>query len=225
MLTIYNRSNALAKISTELFYINRIEDSVKRMEDSIALASIIEDEIDKDESLHEIAIELSKMNLVKESLDILQMVNVEWVRNSALFNIAIQLAKNRCWENIEKVTLEITDTQYRTDCFLKVGKIIADLEGLENCLLTIYEYFSKENSGFILNGVCGIFTQINCTKDMTFSVLKHSNIFLNTVQNVLEFYTLNQLFIQTLNENKFERLNQTLNLQWALDLQKKAIKN
>jgi hypothetical protein len=50
------------------------------------------------------------------------------------------------------------------------------------------------------------------------SILKDDSQEMSLKNYILQIYTLNQLFFSNLPQEKLDRYNRTLNLQWAIDI-------
>ncbi len=58
----------------------------------------------------------------------------------------------------------------------------------------------------------------NVNFDNTVNAVLKNRLSVSFIENVLQMYSLNQLYFSNLNEEKLKRYNYTLNLQWAIDI-------
>ena len=58
----------------------------------------------------------------------------------------------------------------------------------------------------------------NVNLDNTVNAVLKNRLSVSFIENVLQIYSLNQLYFSNLNEEKLKRYNDTLNLQWAIDI-------
>ena len=68
------------------------------------------------------------------------------------------------------------------------------------------------------NGIINNVNTTNINIEFTNNVIKDPTQEVKLIEHVLQMYALNQLFFENLSEEKINRFNRTLNIQWAIDI-------
>jgi hypothetical protein len=121
------------------------------------------------------------------------------------------------WKLAEEIGLEITQVVKRQNCWKQIGKNIYNQLGYFKAMDRIIELNTPEaKTHFKL----GVIEQINTStigKEICLHFLKDMENQISSIEHVLQIYALNQLFFEELGQDKVQRYNHSLNIQWAID--------
>lgn len=212
------KSIALIKISTKFNKIRPYNYSTDLIEESIKIALSIIDENDKIHSLQEIAKELIKQNKIDKSNEIIELVKPLIKKNLLLYESSLLLARQEDWNLIESFVIRISEPKLQYECLFRVGKIICKKYEIETALNIFNNFSLLDIKRTVLEGFIKSITLKDCTFVNINILLFYS--FKNEIpfEKILQQYALNQLFFENLPEEKIQRFNRTLNIQWAIDI-------
>ena len=214
----YIQDNSLKDISTELA-------NQEKIKKAIELARRIKNEEVKIEALANISAELSKhgkveeaSSIIQEALDYAHDIGDETEKSSALKCIAIELIKKRNWSLAEKIGCEITKIIERQDCFKLFGKISSEKIDVFESLNGFKRLNTLEARFFYLKGWLENLKLNSANKEITINTILFIKEDMISIERLLILHTLNQFFFEKIPEEKIQRFNRTLNLQWAIDI-------
>ena len=131
----------------------------------------------------------------------------------------------------EQISSKLKISQHALkSCWEKIGENIFKNMGFENAYKTSEQIESDEikksfKLGIIYNLYGNEFNDYLSSKERVFiekeaitSIIKDNMMGPKDYNYVLQLYTLNQLFFSNLPQEKIDRYNRTLNLQWAIDI-------
>jgi hypothetical protein len=214
----WEKKLVLTAISSELAKQGKIEES-------LSIARGISNECEKSKALIEISSELvmqskeeESSNVIKESLNIARGIINEWGKSRALIAISSELAKHGNLMFAEKTGLEISQIAERHKCWKKISLIILGKEGYQKSLQQFSQFQNDEARLFFLKGLAENVSvnQLNST-----CINESLPIFVNdveSIENLLKKFAFYQVFFEKSAKEKIQRLNRTLNIQWALDI-------
>ncbi len=115
-----------------------------------------------------------------------------------------------CWEEIGESTFE----KMGFENAYKVSEEIDSLEILKSFKLgVIYKMYGGQLNDYLSSKEIAFIK-----KDTTALILKDKLMTPKEYNYILQIYSLNQLFFEELTQEKLNRYNRTLNLQWAIDI-------
>jgi len=79
---------------------------------------------------------------------------------------------------------------------------------------------TEEARIYYLKGIFNSLTSNECNEEFIFSARKFYLKDMVSMEKLFQNYALHELFIQEASADKIERLNRTLNIQWAIDIKK-----
>jgi hypothetical protein len=188
------------------------------MQESLAITLDMSDDYWKTSALSEIALELSKQGRVEESLAITRGISNASYKLSTLNTIAVQLSKLGHLEKAEAVVLEIPQIAQRQSAWKEISKSRVDTDGWQNALSNVEIFQSEEAKLFYLKGWAENvkLTDVNdiCIQQALPMIASDSK----SIENLLQHYALNLVMMGNPSRELTDRLNRTLNIQWALDI-------
>jgi tetratricopeptide (TPR) repeat protein len=219
------KSSALLEISKVFFEQNQCDDALKYLNEALSNSNMIEDESLKVTLLISIAIEFDKHNQFKVFLEVIMeaIKSARLIKNKigfdyALTEISIQLAQRGCWKLIEDTVAEIYNHQMREDCWLKIAVSLNKNRDYYSMRKLINEFSYAESKIQMKQAIIRSVDEVNISKDICIHVLNDRSIPVDLTQHILQMYSMNQLFYTDAKPEKIQRLNRTLNIQWAIDI-------
>jgi len=219
------KSAALRAISTELAKQGKLEEGASVIQESLECARGIDAESGKSAALGAISTELAKQgkleegaSVIQESLECARGINGESRKSAALRAISTELAKQGDYKLSEQIGLEINQAAERHDCWKTIAKQQKEQFGKVESLNIRDKFQSEEAQIFYLKG----WAESTTVEDMC-PELAHDAILAlvndsTSLEHFLQVYAQLELFFANSSQEKIERLNQSLNLQWALDI-------
>ena len=181
---------------------------------------MIDDEYRKSVVLLEIYSELAKHGEVKEaslimqtSIDFAKLIANENDNNRYLRDLSIEMVKQENWSKAEKIGKKITESIKRHSLWRVLATKTKAGESLEKAVL----FNNEEARTFFLKGWVDVNkyeTSIDLIK-LALYLLKNDP---NSIKDLLQPRIINQIFFEELPKKKILRFNNSLNLQWAIDL-------
>jgi hypothetical protein len=195
------------------------------MQESLAIARGISSDWHKSRALNTIALELSKQGQVadsavvmQESLAIASGINDESKKSRALNAIAVELTKQGHFSTAEAVGLEIPQIAQRQNAWKEISKSRVEADGWQNALRQVEIFQSDEAKLFYLKGWAENVkvTDVNdiCIQQ-ALPMIENDN---TSIENLLQHYAVNLVMMGEPSRELTDRLNRTLNIQWALDI-------
>lgn len=220
-----DRINALNDISTELAKQGKLEEAASAMQDALTCAMGISDEFWKSLALENISTELAKQGKIEEAHTCVSGISDESLKSSALKDISIELTKQGNWSLAETFGWDILQTHERHDCWQAIAKVSFEKMGWPLALQFSVNLLTPEAKKHYIRSFSDWLKPFEC----------HSELFLNvrgyfledpiSLENLMRQFALHELFFNKAPIIKLERINRTLNIQWAIDIKRKQIKN
>ncbi len=212
------KSNSLNDISIELAKQGKVEEA-------LTCARGISDEFWKSLALENISTELAKQGKIEEAHTCVSGISDESLKSSALKDISIELTKQGNRSLAETFGWDILQTHERHDCWQAIAKVSFEKMGWPLALQFSVNLLTPEAKKHYIRSFSDWLKPFEC----------HSELFLNvrgyfledpiSLENLMRQFALHELFFNKAPIIKLERLNRTLNIQWAIDIKRKQIKN
>ena len=175
--------------------------------------------IEKSDALHSISSELTKQGKIEEALDCASGISEVYSKCSALKYISNELTKLGNWQLAESIVLEITLVSERHIFWETLAANRYKEIGWQKALQEVNQLKNEEARLFYLKGwteaVSLEETDAVCVQE-ALSHLAHDS---ENIENLLQKYALHELFFGNIDKELVHRLNKSLNIQWALDIQ------
>ena len=214
-----DKCRALAFISGELAKQGHLEEAAFSMQEALACArGMMGSELDKSDVLMSISGELAKQGRFEEALACARGMSYESDKCRALSTISGELVKQGHVEEAEAVGLEISRISERHDCWRKIAEINLEKECWKMALNAVQEYKSDEARQFCLRGWC---EKVNVNESTADSIAEALPVVVNdseSIELLLQKYALRETVLARSKPVLQQRLNHTLNIQWAIDI-------
>ena len=193
------------------------------LEESLVIGRGISDDFYKSSALKDISLELRKqgnievsLSVMQESLTIARGISDGNLKSAALKNIAIELAKQGDLALAESVALEIIQLAERHNSWKTIAQNVFKETDWQKSLQQNTQFKSDEARLFYLKGWANAVNECDadCVQE-ALSQLAHDS---ESVESILQSHALHEIFFGAADQKKFNRLNRTLNIQWALDI-------
>lgn len=205
-------------ISTELAKQRKIEEALK-------CANEISDLSDKSSALKSISAELAfqgdielSSSIMQEALECARGMIDESDKSSALKDISTEMANQGVWNLAEIVGSEILQIAERQDCWKEIGIAQNKKDGCELAFKNKNKFQSHEAQTFYLKGWAESITVDDISDELAHLAIQVLQQDSTSLEHFLQVYAQHELFFSNPSQEKIDRLNKTLNLQWALDI-------
>ena len=205
-------------ISTELAKQGKIEEALE-------CTRGISDDYRKSNALRYISAELANQGKIEETASAMQEAiecarAISYYRDkfSALQDISTELAKQGNFPLAEQVGLEIPFIADRQFCWKVMANSIKKIHGWRAALEKVQKLQTEEARIYYLKAIFNSLTLNECNAKFILSARKFYLKDIVSMQQLFQNYALYELFFQENSGDKIERLNRTLNIQWAIDI-------
>jgi hypothetical protein len=189
-----------------------------QVEESLAITRGISSERAKSNALCAIAVERSKQGQLEESLAIARGISHESEKSRALKDIAVELSKQGNFAMAQEVGLEIAQIAQRQEAWKEMAATKVETDGWQKTLLLAEEFQSDEAKLFYLKG----WAECVAIKDVVVTCIQEALPMIasdsKSIDNLLQYYAVNLVMMGKPSRELTDRLNRTLNIQWALDI-------
>ncbi len=140
-----------------------------------------------------------------EKNNLLERICCEFVKRSNL-NLAVQICH------------EINDTFKRQLCLKSIAENICEQISWQGALGSVNKLESPEAKKYYLKGLAELYDITNSNKKMILYARQYYQNDIASMELLLQQYALHELFFDDVSDSKLERLNRSLNIQWAIDI-------
>ena len=211
------KSSALNDISAELANQGKVEEA-------LTCARGISDESHKSSALSAISTELANQGKVEEALTCARGISDDYCKSSALKNISTELAKQGDWVFAENISLEIPQLKEKHSCWKTMSKNSLHEIGSQKALHNVLRLQSDEARRYYIQGWVEHVDLTDCSKDLFLATRHYYQADTNCLQQMLQKFALHHLFLDESEPDFIQRLNKSLDIQWAMDIKNNPIK-
>ncbi len=219
------RATTLKKISTMLAKQGKIDHALETS------SGIIYDWI-KCSALVAISSELYKQHnfeqsttVLKEAYKTTRKITLKSPKSTGLSSISFELAKKNNWFGAEKIGSEIPLAADRQSCWKKLANASVDQIECQVSLSNVKKLHSDEARSFYLKGWAESVSVTDVDKSCLRQAIQYFPNDVKSLEHLLHHYAIHEVFLGDLSQDKVQRFNQTLSLQWALDIKKSFSNN
>ncbi len=226
------KSGVLQSISGKLAKQGHIEQATRVLQESYECAKGIDDDMEKSKILQSISGKLFVKGhieqaacVLQESLECARGIIDNLDKSSALKAISHELVKQENWLLAESVGQEIPVIAERHDCWKILARNLYKEMGWQRSLRHSNQLKSEEGRMYYLKGWAGALNMNNSDKICIQEALCRLVDDSESIELLLKKHALTELFFNTSNPDKFKRLSNTLNIQWAMEIAAKFPNN
>ncbi len=219
------KCSLLMKISTELLYQDKLEESNTLIDEAIENARVISVDFIKIIAFLEISTELAKqakldesMTLMEEALRFANKKGDSWSTYDGLKKLSIELVRQGKYSIAEKIVLGIENSSIRYSYWELISQMIIEKDGFDLALNSSSYFLSDEAKLYYLRTWAQSITVNDITKDLSnkaILVLSNDSLSLEHFMQVQAQY---EILYGSISDGKMNRLNKTLNIQWLIDI-------
>ena len=213
-----DKSHALNKIAGIFASLGKMEQALFIWEKSIDIAAKLEQGFGENNALGDIAAELAKYARFEEAFSCAYKITDDLDKNLAFRNIAFELARLGIWELAENTLLKISMSEDRHRYWSDIAYKIVVQVGLKKAIHCLVNLQDEEARLFYLRGCTLCITIDDISHELTREAIHSLNNDSDYLSHFLQIYAQHELFFGKPSQEKINRLNKTLNLQWALDI-------
>ena len=167
-----------------------------------------------------LSIEFAKQGLIEEAILSTRDITSKKSKSRALKGISCEIAKRGDLMLSEQILLEIPKINYQYICIKEIAVIVCQEIGIEDAFDKVFYFNNNEVKRFYLKGCVEFLDIETINKKIILKAMKLINNDNESLNHLLQLHSLKQLFFSNLTQEKLEKLNGLLNLQWAIDLKK-----
>ena len=140
-------------------------------------------------------------------------------RSSATFkDTSAELAKQGNYKQAFETAIKIEEGSYRMSFWQELGNAELKDKGCFFCMKQLQILPNDEALHFYKKGMIKFVNPLNASEELVLSLLYLSTEDSDSMEHLLQMYALNCCFFGNITKEKFQLLNKTLNIQWALDI-------
>jgi hypothetical protein len=162
--------------------------------------------------------ELAKYGKIEEAIENARGIIHEDSKSKALKYIAVEIAMNGNFHEAENIGLEIPRIAERHDCWREIAIINLEEKCWKSALNVVTAFKNHEAQQYYLRGWCEKVKVNVTTADCIFEALPFIVNDVEGIESLLQKYALQETLLVRRKPELIERLNNTLNIQWAIDI-------
>ena len=156
--------------------------------------------------------------LLNQAFDCLNEINDEIKQGDALSIICIELTKQDDLPLLNKIVNKIPQIFKRIETCKSIGKTLFETKGYVSAINTLSQFDNPETITYIRKGIIESISIEKLNKNIAMDVFKYPLIEVDDVEKIMQYHAIEQLFFFKIPQEKLERYNRTLNIQWAIDI-------
>jgi hypothetical protein len=205
-IEISARERYLADIAILLVRFNKLTEALN-------IDSLINNLYEKSRVQSIIATELVQQGKIEEAIVCAEQMNDISLKSMTLRNIGAELGNQCKWQFVEKIALEITQSEKR-EFWKQIVKMNLGSESF-----SIYSKLKNDEAKyFYLKGWVLNLNTAYANKEKTIKIVPRLNEDIESLEHILQIQALQELFFENAPQEKIDRFNRALNIQWAIDL-------
>ncbi len=220
-----HKSSALKVISAELVNKFRVKEAASAIQEALSCARRISDDFWKISSLGSISTEFTKqgyrgeaISVIQEALSCAKGISQDYKKCYALRTIIKELAYQGRLEEAEIIGMEIPQIEERHNCWKSLAQIRSEEIGGLNSIQQVMQFKNEEVRYHFIQGWAEHVAMLECSKELFLSTWHFYRDDMKSMQEILQKFAINQLFFEETKPETIQRLNRSLNIQWAIDL-------
>jgi tetratricopeptide (TPR) repeat protein len=216
----YDKNSIFKEISWSLACQGRIKDAIETIRG-------ITDDNDKRDVMETVSTELVRQGKFEDAIKTAHDMNLIFAdyENYVLSDISCELSKQGNWPHAEEVGLEIPRAATRHECWKKMASTLIEQAGWQIAFSKVNELTTDEAHSFYLKGWAENAKVTDVDKSCLRQAIPYFPNDVKSLEHLLHHYAIHEIFLGDSSQEKIQRLNQTLSLQWALDIKKSLSNN
>jgi hypothetical protein len=114
-------------------------------------------------------------------------------------------------------------SQLKQDTLKDIGKSFYESEGYHKSIATLSQLNSYSSRKYTVKGLIEGISIENFDRSTLLDLLKRDSIEVTDFEKLLQYNAIDELFFSNIPQEKLDRYNRTLNLQWAIDIKNQLV--
>jgi hypothetical protein len=214
----YWKSSALMSISIELEKKGLVEEAKSVMLEALEYARITNDDYEKGKALFSISNEFVNQGKFIEAIESIIGINDVRKTNDSIKKILNSLLEEYGITQCEIIGNKISNSSLRNIFFKELSKFLITNCKNDNFLIQFEKLELFEAKKWYLRNWVDNIEIIKLDKKVTKSLIYLCKDQTEIIETLLQYFVLNNMFFENLPEEKIQRYNRILNIQWAIDI-------
>lgn len=218
LTSLRDKYNAQAAIAIALVKQGSLEKAISLMTNILDAPQDRNSESIQRGELENFISELAKAGEFDFAYEFAQRIIESSSKSRALMTISIERVKRGDYWKAEEIVFQIPQLSQRYFCWKRIGKYKLSNTNWVDATHQVFVWQNEEAKTYYLKGIAGSMKIVDCDKDF---ILRTRKFFLSDIESfeqLFQQYGINTLFFQNATPAVINRLNRTLNLQWAIDI-------
>jgi hypothetical protein len=213
-----SKISALLAVAEQMAVNNEPSEWDKLVREALDVGEKIEEDWRRDLKIKEILVQFVKQGKAAEASRIIDRIWKNQIPEYLIEEISLEFIKNNDLVNADFAMNRIPRIASRYSCCVEIGKTLVGKVGYLKATELCEQFPTVEFRSHISSGMFTALYVSNINDEITMNVVRDKYGEIPSFQHVLLMYSLNQLFFSNLPQEKLDRYNRTLNLQWAIDI-------
>jgi len=131
--------------------------------------------------------------------------------------IVISLTQKECFRLAEDIGLSISDINSRHEMWESRGYLRAKEKGVDDAFLLASKFGHKETTHYFKKGIIKHCFQLNSIEEVP-AIIKEISHDTVAIELLLKHVAINEVFLGNPDPETLQRINRSLNIQWAIDI-------
>jgi len=214
----YEKIKCFLELSNELLKRGKEVESGRLIMKSLKIAENLRNNLEQDVALKPISIELANQNKMEMALEIVKSIKDENYKADILKEIFPHIIKANNWHLIIKSSQILTSLNRVQEYWINVGNFYKVENGWKIALQAAFNFESNDIRFFYLRGWAEAINACETNQELLQKAIPYLIHDTDLLEIVLQKYAIHETFLGKSNPQQLQRLNQTLNIQWALDI-------
>ena len=128
-------------------------------------------------------------------------------------------------ETLEYLFSKINQNSFRLKCWLFISETICNNNNASSALKHLQCFKEVDSKKKLIKGWTDFISLTEVSSELVENALPLYNLDFESMEILLQKYALNKVFFENVSSEKLNRLNRSLNIQWALDITKNFNQN
>ena len=212
---------AYASISTNYYLKEKIENAREFMQKTINLGLSISNDHKKSIALKVISLNFAYQGEILNALAYAEKNNIDRFKNEAFSSIALILASNGNYQFSFEISKKIFRGITKLEFWMKLAENDIKLNDWRFCKRQLKILPNDEAKTFYKKGIVEALLISEATEEIVFEILNHIKEDAFSIEILICKHALYSILFTNPEKDQFNKFNNSLNLQWALDIKAK----
>ena len=213
-----SKISALLAVAEQMAVNNEPSEWDNLVREALDVGEKIEEDWRRDLKIKEILVQFVKQGKAAEAFRIIDRIWKNQIPEYVFEEISLEFIKNNDLVNADYAMNRIPRIASRYSCCVEIGKTLVGKVGYLKAVALYEQFPTIELRSYIKTGMFNAIQVSNINYEITLNVVRDKHLVIPAFQHVFQMHALNQLFFSNLPQDKIDRYNRTLNIQWAIDI-------